>query len=232
MPIRRTDAAVLLLVRKMGAVAGVAVAIAGYGLAFGVLAYEAGFGWVTVVAMSALAYSGGAQAAFVATYAAATPTAAVAAALLVNLRLTLYGLMAGRILASRSLLLRLAGAHLASDETIALSITAQPSDREWMYWGSGLTFFTAWMVSTVAGTRIGAVISDPAAAGLDVAFPAVFVALLYPMLRRRRALMAALVAAAATAVATPFVPVGVPIVVAIIAAVGYLTLRGMREAAS
>jgi predicted branched-subunit amino acid permease len=231
-PIRRIDGAARRMVRKIGAVAGVAVAIAGYGLAFGVLAYEAGFGWGTVVAMSALAYSGGAQAVFVATYAAATPAAAVAAALLVNLRLVLYGLMAGRILASRSLPLRLAGAHLASDETIALSITAQPSDREWMYWGSGLTFFIAWLASTLAGIRIGAVIGDPAAVGLDVAFPAVFVALLYPMLRRRRALTAAVVAAATTAVATPFVPVGVPIVVAIVAAVGYLIMRGLPAAAS
>jgi len=213
-----------------GAVAGLAVAIACYGLAFGVLAYDAGLGWVTVVAMSALGYSGAAQAAFVAAYADGTPAAALAAALLVNLRLALYGVMAGRLLAPRSLPVKLVGAHLASDETIALSIAAEPPVRGRVYWASGLTFFTAWVVSTAVGSRVGAVINDPATLGLDVAFPAVFLALLYPMLRRRRTLIVVGIAAVATAAATPVVPIGVPLVVALTAAVVYLVLRDRWKA--
>jgi predicted branched-subunit amino acid permease len=66
--------------------------------------------------------------------------------------------------------------------------------------------------------------------GLDVAFPAVFLALLYPMLRRRRTLIVVGIAAVATAAATPVVPIGVPLVVALTAAVVYLVLRDRWKA--
>lgn len=215
-PARRAAGSSLL--SRAAAIAGVALAIAGYGVAFGVLAREAGLPSPTVLAMSALAYSGGAQAAFVATLVAATPTAALTAALLVNLRLALYGVMASRILSTATTPRKLLGMHLATDETLALSATAAPQDRVWTYWASGLTFFVVWTPSTLAGVAVGDVITDPAALGLDVAFPAVFMALLYPMLRRRRALVAAIAAAVTTAITTPVAPAGLPILFAITAA--------------
>lgn len=205
-------------------IAGVALAIAGYGVAFGVLARDAGLAAPTVLAMSALAYSGGAQAAFVATLVAATPSAAVTAALLVNLRLALYGAMASRILSTSTTPRRLVGLHLATDETIALSSMAARQDRVWTYWASGLTFFVVWTPSTLAGVAVGDVVTDPAALGLDVAFPAVFVALLYPLLKRRRALIAAVAAALTTAVATPLAPAGLPMLFAIAAAAACLAV--------
>ena len=55
---------------------------------------------------------------------------------------------------------------------------------------------------------------DPEAIGIDAAFAALFLALLAPYLRSRRALATALVAGAITFALLPFAPPGVPIVAA------------------
>lgn len=70
---------------------------------------------------------------------------------------------------------RLAGVHLASDETIALTAGADPAAKTSTYWLSGLSFFAVWATSTLAGALIGGAIGDPETLGLDAAFPAVFV---------------------------------------------------------
>ena len=73
------------------------------------------------------------------------------------------------------------------------------------------------------GTVIGDLL-DPEAIGLDAAFPALFLALLAPYLRSRRALLTALTAGAITLVLIPVAPPGVPIVAASLAA-----LIGLRR---
>ena len=64
----------------------------------------------------------------------------------------------------------------------------------------------------------------PEAIGVDAAFPALFLALLAPYLRDRRALLTAIVAGAITLVLIPVAPPGVPIVAASLAA-----LIGLRR---
>ena len=79
----------------------------------------------------------------------------------------------------------------------------------------------------VGGTALGTVagdLLDPEAIGLDAAFPALFLALLAPYLRTRRALAAAVVAASITLVLLPLTPPGTPIVAASLAA-----LLGLRR---
>jgi predicted branched-subunit amino acid permease len=65
---------------------------------------------------------------------------------------------------------------------------------------------------------------DPDAIGLDAAFPALFLALLAPYLRSRRALVTAVVAAGITLVLLPLTSPGIPIVAASLAA-----LLGLRR---
>lgn len=195
------------------AIAGVAFAIGAYGFAFGVLARSSGLGWLAVLAMSAFAYSGGAQAAFVAALVTGTPSSALLSGVLVNLRLGIYGAIAGRILSTQSWAGRAIGVHFASDETIALSAGAEPGNETAVFWTSGITFFLVWVSSTVIGAVVGGAIGDPGALGLDAAFPAVFVALLLPMLNTTTIRIAALVAAVAT-MATIGLPAGLPILAA------------------
>lgn len=206
------------------AIAGVAAAIGSYGFAFGVLAASAGLGWVAVLTMSTLAYSGGAQAAFVSTLVTGTPATALLSGALVNLRLGIYGAISARVLATQSLPLRLIGVHFASDETIALTVGAELEDKHSTYWRSGLTFFVVWVSSTMLGTLAGNAIGDPETLGLDAAFPAVFVALLIPTLTTTTIRVAALSAAAATFAVTPHVAAGLPILAAVVAALATVTI--------
>ena len=158
------------------------------------------------------------QAAFVATLATGTPAAALASGALTNLRLAIYGTLANRIMIDQPLRTRLLGLHLSSDETIALAAVAPADERAAVYWTSGLAFFAAWVTSTVTGAVVGGSIGDPAALGLDAAFPAVFVALLLPLLRADRVVqLAAVAAVGATLVATPLLPAGLPILAAALA---------------
>ncbi len=196
------------------AIAGIAAAIGSYGFAFGVLARASGLGWVAVLAMSALANSGGAQAAFVATLATGTPTTALFSGVLVNLRLGIYGAIANRVLAPQPRILRLAGVHLAGDEAIALTAGAEPDMKIATYWTSGLAFSSVWVTSTVAGALAGGAIGDPEALGLDAAFPAVFIALLVPMLDTTTTRIAAVVAAVTTMAVTQQLTAGLPILAA------------------
>ena len=80
------------------------------------------------------------------------------------------------------------------------------------------------MGGTALGALAGEALGDAQSLGLDAAFPALFLALLVPYLRSRRALAAALCAAAITLVLIPFTPPGVPIVAASLAA-----LIGLRR---
>ena len=89
--------------------------------------------------------------------------------------------------------------------------------------GVGILLYVLWVGGTAIGTVVGDLL-DPEAIGLDAAFPALFLALLAPYLRTRRALATALVAGAITLVLLPFAPPGVPIVAASFAA-----LIGLRR---
>jgi predicted branched-subunit amino acid permease len=70
----------------------------------------------------------------------------------------------------------------------------------------------------VVGLLLGDVVGDPNQLGLDAAFPALFLALLVPQLRGRRAVSAALLGAGIALVLIPFSPAGIPILAGAVAA--------------
>jgi predicted branched-subunit amino acid permease len=80
--------------------------------------------------------------------------------------------------------------------------------------GAGLVMYAAWVGGTMIGTLVGEGLGDPSKLGLDAAFPALFLALLVPQVRSRRAVWASLLGAAIALALTPFAPAGVPIVAA------------------
>lgn len=194
-----------------GGLVGIATATAAYGFAFGVLARTAGLDWTTVLAMSALTFAGGAQAAFVATLLTGTPTAALISAVLVNLRLGVYGAIANQYLVAYSRTRRLVAVHIATDENIALASAVEPASKAGVYLTSGLVVFVVWVASTTIGAVVGDAYVDPKRLGLDVAFPAVFVAMIVPMMDSRRTRLAAATAMITTLAAGPFLAPGIPI---------------------
>ena len=184
-----------------------------FGLSFGVLADAAGMGAVAAVAMSATTFAGAAQFGAVTVLdAGGTLVAAIAAAVFLNARYVAISLTVASIFPGGRFR-RLAESQLIVDESWALS--GRSGRFEWpILVGSGLVLYVLWVGSTALGTVLGDALGDPNALGLDAAFAALFLALLAPYLRGRRAIQAAGLAAVITLLLTPFSPAGVPIVAA------------------
>jgi predicted branched-subunit amino acid permease len=77
---------------------------------------------------------------------------------------------------------------------------------------------------TVLGVLGGAIIKDPNALGLDVVFPAFFLGLLVPELRKPGAKLVALLGGAVALLLLPVLPAGLPIIAASLCA-----LTGLRR---
>ncbi|WP_422732951.1 AzlC family ABC transporter permease [Micromonospora sp. WMMD558] len=212
-------------------VAAIGAAMVAVGASFGAVAVAAGLpAWATV-AMSVLVYAGGAQFMAVGLVAAGSPPAAVLAGLLLNARHLPFGLTLADSV-GRSLWRRLLGSHLMTDEATAFALARPPgADRRRAFWLAGVLLFLAWNVGTVLGVLAGGVAGDPAALGLDAAFPAGLIALLLPTLRDRDTRRAALAGAVLAVLATPLLPAGLPVLLAL-AGPAILAVRSARRAAS
>ena len=186
------------------------------------LAVEAGLGRLGAVVMSATTFAGSAQ--FAATSILDTQggiAAAIVAALMLNARYVPLSLAVASIFpGARGR--RFVESQLIVDESWALSGRSGRFEYPILI-GAGLLLYLLWVGGTALGTFAGDLL-DPEAIGLDAAFPALFLALLAPYLRTRRALATALVAGAITLVLIPLAPAGVPIVAAALAA-----LIGLRR---
>jgi 4-azaleucine resistance transporter AzlC len=196
------------------------VAIGIVGVTFGVLADSAGLSVAKAVAMSVFVLTGASQFAAVSVVKdGGSPVTAVGSALVLAARNALYGpVLAPWIRGGRAR--RALAAQMVIDETTGMATaqhTAEEAERA--FWFTGITLTTLWVAGTAAGAVIGSRIGDPDRWGLDAAFPAAFLALLAPHVRRRPGQVAAVVAAAITVAATPVTPKGVPILLAALAVV-------------
>jgi len=202
-----------------------AVAVGLFGVSFGVLsAASGGMGALPAIVMSVTTYAGSAQfAALAILTAGGQPVAAIAAALLLNARYIPIGVSVARFL-SGGPLLRFAKAQLVIDESWAIAARGDGTFDAGRLLGAGIVLWLAWVGGTVIGVIGGEALGDPAALGLDAAFPALFLALLVSQLRTRRAIAAAVLGAGIAIALVPFTPPGVPIIAAASAA-----LIGLRR---
>jgi 4-azaleucine resistance transporter AzlC len=195
---------------------GVAVGL--IGVSFGVLAVANDLSIAQACAMSVLVFTGASQFAFVGVIATGgSAAAAVGSGLLLAARNGVYGLALAPVLQG-PLGKRLLAAQFVLDESTAMATAQsdQPSQVR-AFWWSGLSIFVCWNAGTVIGALAGGALRDPAALGLDAAFPAGFVVLIGPHLRSRTGRRAALLAALIVVVTTPFLRPGMPILVAALA---------------
>jgi 4-azaleucine resistance transporter AzlC len=195
-------------------IAPFAVAVGAFGLTFGVLARDAGFGALATVVFSATTFAGSAQ--FAATSvisAGGTLAAAIVAAVLLNARYVPIGLSVAPSLRGRAWQRGLR-AQIVVDESWAVSHLGGGRYDPRLLLGAGLTLYGAWVAGTTVGVAAGSLLGDPETLGLDAAFPALFLALLAGQVQGRRAAVAALAGAGVAALLVPFVAPGLPIVAA------------------
>ena len=216
--------------RRDSVVLGAAVGLVG--VTFGVLASTAGLSLAKTVAMSMLVFTGASQFAAVSVIGSGgSPISAVASALLLAARNSLYGMRLSERLAPYGWK-RNPGAHWGIDETTAMSVVQEDEQAATeAFWWTGAALFTFWNLGTVLGAVVGDLIGDPNVWGLDAAFPASFVALLGPHLATVPGRVAGLVGASIAIVAVPLTPAGAPILLATIAIIPALLLPLPEETA-
>ncbi len=174
-----------------------AIAIAAYGLSYGVLANQANFSMAATVTMSALVFSGSVQLVTVAMLAAGAALPSVLfTSILLNLRNLLYGAALAEGLAPAKKKWRWLLAFGVSDEPFVLgSARFKKYGPDPLYFGViSATFYLSWLLSSYFGAFIGDQV-DPLRFGLDLAFPVTFAALLIPSLKGRPIITTAFAAA-------------------------------------
>ena len=204
---------------------GAAVGV--FGASFGVLAATSGLSVAKTCAVSLLVFTGASQFAAVGVVAAGGSIAsALGSALLLAGRNAAYGLAVSGLFRGDPLPHRLVAAQLTVDETTAMATAhADRALGRRAFWATALSLYTFWNVGTLLGAVVGNAIGDPATFGLDAAFPAGFIALMAPHLRRRRGRVAALAGAVIALGLVPLTPAGTPILAAAAAVVPALFLR-------
>jgi len=232
--------------QTLRAIALVCLADAIVGASFGALTVSGGLpAWVPIV-MSLLVFAGGSQfAAAAVLIAGGSPVAAVLAGLVLNARLLPYGFAVADVVSGQPRRhpnrprrpdrprrhpnrprrrpdehgrwwVRLLGAHLITDESVAFTMRqTDPRRRRAAFWTCGLGLFLCWNAAVALGVFAGSIMPNPDNFGLDAAFPAVLLALVLPSLTARRTRNAALAGAAIAVAVTPVLPAGLPLLLAL-----------------
>ena len=194
------------------------------GISFGILARSLGWGTLAPIAFSVLAFSGSAQFGVASVLGAGGGVVtAIIAAVLLNARFGPMGVAVAPYLKGGPLRRALEGQAVIDASWALASQGGGRFDREFMI-GATIPQGVAWIVGTAIGALGGNFIGNPERLGLDVIFPAFFLALLVEELRGgRRTIMVALLGAALALALVPFAPPGVPVIAACAAA--FLGLR-------
>jgi 4-azaleucine resistance transporter AzlC len=174
-------------------------------------------GRVAPMVMSVTTFAGSAQFAVVSILGAGGGlVTAIVAAVLLNLRYGPIGLSAATTFEG-PWWRRVLAAQLIVDESWAIAQRDDGRLDRHLLVGAGLLLLVCWTAGTAVGTFAGDLVADPESLGLDAAFPALFLALLWPQVRERSRLLAALGGAAIALALMPFTGPGVPIVAASLA---------------
>jgi len=201
--------------RREGLAAGfrtcfpVAVGVGGYGIAFGVLARQAGLSVAEATLMSAVVLAGASQLIAVELWEAPLPVLAiVVTTLVVNLRYVLMGASLRPWFEDLSPARAYGSLFFVTDESWALSIAdlREGAGRGAFLLGAGLAIWVLWVVTTAVGAAVGGAIGEPRRYGLDFVLTAIFVAIAVGLWRGRADLAPWTVAATVAVVGADVLP--------------------------
>jgi 4-azaleucine resistance transporter AzlC len=217
--------------RTLSGATGIGIAVGVYGISFGVLAVAAGISPAKACVMSMLVFTGASQFAFVGVLAAGGGAlAAISPAAMLAVRNAAYGFSLAPIM-PRRLRVRALMAQFVIDETTAMArAETDPAAARRAFLATGMSVWLCWSLGTLTGALLGGGLGDPRAFGLDAMFPAAFIALLTPQLRRPGAPAAAAAGAAIALSILPFTPAGIPVVAALAAVVPAVLLTRRSRA--
>jgi len=181
-----------------------------FGVAYAVLARDAGLSLLETQAMSVLVFAGASQVSAVGLFKrGAGGLEIVLTTFLLNVRHVLYGMSLGRDV-PMSTRERLTAAYFLTDEAYGVSIARRTRSFKFVL-GAELSLFLTWNLATLVGALLGGVIPDPERIGVDFVFPVAFLALLVPLLRRRVDVLVAIFAGLAAWLLATVAAGGLPV---------------------
>jgi 4-azaleucine resistance transporter AzlC len=165
------------------------------GIAYGILARQAGFSLFQAVSLSLFVYAGAAQ--FIAVSmitAGANPATIIATIGLVNLRHLLYSASVAPFLQKIGISRLLILAFGLTDEAFSIESVVLPQEAKTPAYVFGLQLapYLAWNAGSLLGGLLGGWLSGIQALGLDFALPAMFIALLIPQIKTRETVVTAI----------------------------------------
>jgi len=203
----------------------VGAAVGAFGVTFGVTAAAAGMpAWMAVLS-SIVVFAGASQFAFVAVTASADPFTGALSGILLNLRIIAFSLALAPRLGSGRLADRLLDGYLITDESAAMAFEGEAVGTRRRLRVAGASVGLFWVASTALGAYGGDLLGDVRAYGLDVAFPAAFIALLGPALRTRPGLRIAVLGGLLAALSLKVLPAGLTVLAAGLAVLPFLRVR-------
>jgi len=206
-----------------------------FGLVYGATAADNGIDTFPAIFASAAILAGAAQIALVELIDDGSSwVVAVATALVINLRFSLYSASLAPDFRHFSPGWRFGLGYLLTDQTAVLSIVEFERERDphyqrWFTLGAGLWFVMPWWIGTAAGVLLGGDIPDNWQIGFAV--PLMFTALLVPTVTDRPKIAAAIVGAA-VALGTTGLPDGVNIILGAAAGIVAGTVLAERSAST
>jgi 4-azaleucine resistance transporter AzlC len=176
---------------------GMSLSAIGFGFVFGLSARAAGLTPVDASAMSLFVFAGASQFAAVGFVASGFGwVTIVLLTALLNSRHFLYSAAIAPYFARERRTTRAVMAHVLTDEAFALSIghfqRIGRGDRRGYWIAAVLIMFIPWNIASLAGVLVGGAIPDPKRFGLDIIFPAAMAGIAVGLIGGRRDLVAAI----------------------------------------
>ena len=159
-----------------------------FGIIFGAIGIELGFGPYLTYATSVIIFSGASQIVILQLFSAgASSLVAITSSSVVSTRHLLYGAVVSQHLNHLSIYWKIGLSYLLTDQAFAVSneYFKKNNDNIFKHYylvGSGFTLWFIWQASTILGILLGSIV--PEELGLTFTIPLTFLALLVNYLRR------------------------------------------------
>ena len=159
-----------------------------FGIIFGAIGIELGFGPYITYATSIIIFSGASQIVFFQLLSnGASSLIAITSSSVVSTRHLLYGAVVAQYLSKLSLMWKIFLSYLLTDQAFAVSqeFFKKNSNDEYKHYhllGAGLTLWIVWQLTTLIGILLGSIV--PEELGLSFTIPLTFLALLINYFRK------------------------------------------------
>ncbi len=159
-----------------------------FGIIFGAIGIELGFGPFITYATSIIIFSGASQLVFFQLLSSgASSIIAITSSSVISSRHLLYGAVVAQYLSDLSLTWKLFISYLLTDQAFAVSHEFFKKNKYDKYkhyhlLGSGLTLWIVWQITTIIGILLGSIVPDEL--GLTFTIPLTFLALLINYFRK------------------------------------------------